>query len=98
MPVPISTSESLERLAIPSCPSRPEVPNEVVQPPRSPVGLALPHGQALPLPSPKQTGATSESSFNSERVVGFALATKDGAPRPCRIIETPAGDDRLHVR
>src|SRR6188768_1903416 len=54
MPEPVRTTESADSDEVPVTASRPPLPIELKQPSPEPRMLLLPHGQAVPLPSPKQ--------------------------------------------
>src|ERR1700733_13464705 len=64
--VPSSVNESLPISDKPEEPSLPPTPSELAQPASSLGLLALPHGQAVPLPSPKQNEAGSWSRRSKE--------------------------------
>src|SRR5437764_3092038 len=54
MPEARSTNVSALTLALPLVASRPPEPSEFRQPAPPPTALLLPHGQGVPVPSPKQ--------------------------------------------
>src|SRR5439155_24487623 len=54
MPAPATTNVSAVMLALPLAVNAPPEPSELRQPTPAPTALLLPHGQAVPVPSPKQ--------------------------------------------
>src|SRR5205085_11847189 len=59
MPLPERTNVSAPTLLAPEAVRRPPVPSEWRQPSFAPTALLLPHGQAVPEPSPKQNAVAT---------------------------------------
>ena len=67
---PLSRSVSPAMLAAPQATSRAPLPNEFEQPVSLPSSELLPHGQAVPVPSPKQKSVKSPDSMHTDSTVG----------------------------
>src|SRR5437870_1138813 len=73
-------------LAAPQATSRAPLPNEFEQPVSLPSSALLPHGQAVPVPSPKQKSVKSPDSMHTDSTVGGGLEmVPELGPEACHI-------------